>query len=717
MRKDISSWKIAHAEERGVNKKEWVTDLERKKDALFKETQIKDNLESTYADFGEAIVSDICALLEVPCAEIDLVTRDGKKGCLSYNFCNPDGTEELIEMGSVIQNTRLRFQSKSMFDPETKESYGVEMILEGLESISSSRTNFAELRKAFLKDLLTDSLIDHYDRNPSNLSVLRSLKGISLSPKYDNGTSLSISVPEKALKDYMESSSDLVALHKNIREPVNSKIGYLGRKYVKYPDLETFIFNYYYEDVKDFVNVIQEKLTDESINDILSNAKYDELDCIHKEIIRGKLITNRDAMLERFRVISKKKVIDKMVYTRAAKNNFVSGVQKGTIQEIVPEYDFCVGIPDEDLDYDTTLDQQIPEKIQNIVDVAQLARYFNIPLKDLNKREKSLLKWTVLMENIQKASKNKSTFSTITSRLGFLEEDKALINAVIKDKFKDENDLLEAREIIYGQQGIGEVNINLYLAKKFVDAATMRKDVRDQRMSELRTFAATMKDAVELENIAIEKSPVKTRTLQKVGITDPQKVQAIKFEVAKAYRENPRAKHADLIELAKSLAVAELKDCKEEIAEGIFVDKKVADEIREHTHELADGKKLVLFDKSTKLSDTAMKMGADYFGQVCEHYSGDGVTISLISKKGLKFPKEVSRYAKDVGKKYSLTDYPKGSYVFREPQGGNGISCFIITSASGSDAKIPNITASEMCKKVISLFKEKEKNKAHGEDE
>lgn len=712
MRKDISAWEISHSEDRGVNKKVWVNDPDEEKEALYKETQIKDNSESTYADFGESIVSDICALLTVPCARIELVEKDGKKGCISYNFCNRDTYEELIEMACVIQNTRLRFQSKNMYDPEKKESYGVEMILEGLESISTSKSNFAELRKAFLTDVLTDSLIDHYDRNPANLSVIRSLEGVRLSPKYDNGTSLSISVPEQILTEFSSEYGDLESLHKKVRENVLSKIGYLGRKFVKYPDLETFIFNYYYDDIKDFIPVIQERLTDENIEAILAQEKYEDLDSVHKEIIRGKLITNRDAMLNRFRVITKKNTIDKIVYNKAASSNFTSHVQKRNIQEIIPEYNSCIGIEDEDPDFDLTLDIQIPEKIQTVVDITQLARYFEIPLEDLTKREKSLLKWNIIMENIQKASKDEKTFETITSRLGFLPEDKNLLHSVIKDKFKDENDIFEAREIIYGEKGIGEENLNLYLAKKFVDAATMRKDIRDQRMKELRAFAQTAKEVVELEHL-VEEIPVRTRTLQKIGITDKKQILAIQYEVAKAHRDNPRLTHTQMFKLGNDLAAKELKDIKEEILPGIYIDKKIADEIRKHTIELKDGKKLVLFDRFTKYSDIALKMGADYYGQVAEHYSGEGVTLSLITKKGGTFPESVSEYAKGVIDKYSSPDFPKKAFVLKEPKGKNAVSCFIVTSIDGSNAKIPNVTVPKMCEKIERLFNEKEKDKTH----
>lgn len=714
MRKDISSWEIAGTENRGVNAKVWLKVPEDGREVLFKETQIKkDDLESTYADFGEVLVSDICELLEIPVAKTELVERDGKKGCISYKFLN--GNEYLTEIGSVIQNTRINFQSKSMCDTKTKEEYCVEMILEGLESICKNKTNFAELKKAFLADILTDSIIDHYDRNPSNMSVISdpTSDDIRLSPKYDNGTSLSISVPKSHLASLLSKYSDIESLHKDLRKDVISKIGYLGKAHVSYPDLETFLFNYYYADVKDFVGVIQEKLTDENIEKILSQEKYDELTPVHKEIIRGKLITNRDALLERFKIISKKQVIDKIIYSKAARTNFLTHVQKGTIQEILPEYNSCIGVEDKDSDYDLTLDMQIPEKIQSIVDITQLSRYFGIPLENLNKREKSLLKWLVIMENIQKAGKSKNVFENITSRLGFLKEDKKLMSSIIKDKFKDENDVLEAREIIYGEDGIGEANVNLYLAKKFVDATTMKKEIRDKRMEELATFAGTMKEAMELEHIAQDKIPVKTRFLQKIGISEQKQIIEIKFALAKAYKNNPRISNSELFNIARNLATAELKDVKEEVDEGIFVDAKDADEIRKHTITLESGEKLTLFDRNTKFSKVAFKMNVDYFGQISEHPSGNGVTLNLIAKKGKKFPKAVSRYAQEIVSKYSTPDVPNGSIVFRDTEKN---SCFVVTSIKQPDIKIPNITVQQMHEKLVDLFNEKSKDKTQFEE-
>ena len=708
-RRDVTNCPRVYSEDRGVNTKEWIEVDNR--EALFKETQIKDNGETTYADYAEGIVSDICALLDIPCAEVELVVKDGKEGCLSYSFCDKR-KQELIDMGSIIQNVRIRFNSKAMIDEDSKEVYNLDMILEAIESVCSSKREFATARKALLKDILVDSLVDHYDRNPSNLSMIRDKNGIVLSPKYDNGTSLSVSVPEEALKGFLSDYPTEREGHKALRSKVYSKIGYLNQKYVGYPGLERYIFSYFYDDVKDFVGVIEERLTDEAIEAIVSQEKYEGLGEVQKEIVKGKLRTNRTKMIERFKEISKKVAVDKVIYSKAAKTNYLSATKRGQIQKILPELNMCQGVVDQDTDYAETLDMQIPEKIQSIVDIEQLSRYFRIPVVPLTKREKVLAKWVSIIENIQKASNDdKNYLDEITTRLGFVEEDKDLMHYLIKDKFKDENDVLEAREIIYGENGIGEENVNLYMAKKFVDASTMRTDIRDQRMEELRKFYDTIQEAIELENIVRERVPVKTRTVHNFGLHDKSKLVEIQFEIARRLRANPRLKQPEMIEMARQLAKGMLNTPdKEEVQEGVFVPKDEAEEVRKHCKTLKNGKTLAIFIGNTDLTETAKLMGIDYMGQIIDHPSGEGVTCSFTTKRGGTFPKEFLDYADRIDKSLKGKFKP-GSIIFKTPTGKKTVGCFIVSSLKDEDAKIPGITAEKMKDEVIDIFSEKEQDK------
>ena len=709
MRRDVTNCPRVYAEDRGVNTKEWIEVDNR--EALFKETQIKDNGETTYADYAEGIVSDLCALLDIPCAEVELVEKDGKLGCLSYSFCDKK-KQELIDMGSIIQNVRIRFNSKSMIDEETKEVYNIDMILEAVESVCSSKKEFAVAKKAILKDILLDSLCDHYDRNPSNLSMIRDRNGIYLSPKYDNGTSLSVSVPEDVLRNLFAEHETEKDAHDALRQRVYSKIGYLNQKYVGYPGLERYIFSYHFDEVKDFVALVEERLTDEAIENIINQEKYEGLGDVQKQIVRAKLKTNRDSMLERFKAISKKVAIDKIIYSKAAKNNYLSATRRGQIEKILPELRMCDGVKDEDTDYAETLDMQIPEKMQSIVDIEQLSRYFRIPVQPLTKREKILAKWVTIIENIQKASKDdKNYLDDITARLGFVYEDRDLMHYLIKDKFKDENDVLEARDIIYGDNGIGEENVNLYIAKKFVDASTMRTDIRDQRMEELRTFYKTMQEAIELEQIVREKVPVKTRTVSNFGLHDKNKLVEIQFEIARRLRDNPRLKAPEMIEMARQLAKGALNTPdKEEVQEGVFVPKDEAEEVRKHCKTLKDGKTLAIFIGNTNLTETAKLMGIDYFGQIIDHPSGEGVTCSFTTKRGGTFPEAFLKYADRIDKSLKGKFKP-GSVVFKTPTGKKTVGCFIVSSLKDPEAKIPGKTAEKLQEEVIDIFTEKEQAK------
>lgn len=706
---DVTNCPKIFAENRGVNTKEWI--LCNGKEALFKETQIKEkNGDSTYADYGEVIVTDICNLLGIPCAQTELAIREGKIGCLSYSSYDRKN-EEQFDIGAVISNIRLGFDSKSMEDHETKESYCVEMILEGLESVASSKKEFAGLRRELIRGILTDALIDHYDRNPSNLAIIRNGRSVRLMYKYDNGTALSISVPEDALDEMLHSSDDERIAQSKIRENVASKIGYLGKKFVTYPDLESFIINYYYSDAKDFMEELPTRLSNEAIEGIFEDPKYAELPTTHKEMIKGKLRVNRDAMLERYRTISKKVVIDNSLYSKAAIVKFQNSVKRGRIQSSLPEYYTIKGVADTDTDYGFTLDEQVLEKIQNTVDITQLSRYFKMPIKPLTKREASLLKWVSIIEAIQKANPTSSVFEEITERLGFLSDDITVMRAIIKDKFKDENDLLEAREIIYGEEGIGEQNINLYIAKKFVDAASMRKDIIGERMEQLRAFVGTMQDAVELEHIVQDKIP-SVRKIQNLGLSDEQAIVEIQFGLAQEYRKNPRLRNNQIFEMAKSAAEQRIEGEKVKLANGIYVPTEVFEDLQNHTYKTKDGKSLAIYTESTKMNNVAKANGIDYFVQIAEHPAGEGVTLCCISNRASDFPQELKDFIENF--KHQHPEMENG-IIYRTYIAKKSKPYFVISSTKDPNAKIPNITVEKMAEKVQDMFCGKEKSRIIGE--
>lgn len=723
VRRDISDAILKSAEDRGVNEKEWIIDPITQQDALFKATQIKEDGTSTYADYAESIVADICELLHVPCAKIELVRRNGVDGCLSYSFLNDE--EELVDIASVIQNTGRNFDSKRMQDVDSKEYYSIEMILEGLESLSETKKDFTRLKREILEGILVDSLVDHYDRNPSNVSIKRRINEpeniglvststrmdvsvIHISEKYDNGTSLSVAVPQEFIEEKLGSPRE-------VRANVYSKIGYLYSNYRKYPDLESFIFNYYYEDIGAFIKTVRDLLTEENVSKILNQEKYADLPEVYKTMIQEKLMANRSDMLERYRQVYKKKVVDRIIFNKSASENFTQNVEEGIIGRVLPDYEACIGKEDEDLNYDLTLDRQVAEKIQNTVDIIPLARYLEIPIQPLTPREKNLLKWNFIIENMQKANPDKDIFAECSNKYGFLKDDIELLSSIIRNRFINEHDLMEVRNIIYGENGIGENNINLYICKKFIDASVMGKNIREKRFTELRDFIATMHHVVELEHIINDgKLSAKARDIIKLGNSQEQTT-AILYAVAEAYRANPRIRWDEQREIVRNMTAENLNmsDDKVKTENGAYIDKEMYEYIQKNTVILENGMRLTFTDNTKKsVKDTIFRAGIDYVCQIVEAPDGDGVTMSFITAKGKDMPEGITEYVegleKDFAERYGNQEKP---YIKSFIAQGRRVSNFYsVASPFDERIKIPGLTPEQMKSIIVDRCQTKSRN-------
>ena len=140
------------------------------------------------------------------------------------------------------------------------------------------------------------------------------------------------------------------------------------------------------------------------------------------------------------------------------------------------------------------------------------------------------------------------------------------------------------------------------------------------------------------------------------------------------------------------------------------MEKEVAENISRQTPVLLDGQKLVLFTEPTRLSETAFKMGAHYFGQIVEHPSGNGVTAYIVGKKHKEFPKLFADYARSLTQMLS-SKFNEDAISFKIASEKKGTSCFIVSSLKDPNARIPNVTVQEFSQRVLDLFNEKEIDK------
>lgn len=530
---DVSDCRKIEDENRGVNEKCWI-DVHGFP-ALFKKTQIRDNGTHTNAHYAEAFVSEMCQLLNYKCAKVDIAKRNGDVGCISYCFLRED--EELVDFISLIQNIRPSFDSKKMSVPETNETYSIPLILKALKEETNSEEEFNCLKKDFLKSCIIDSLIEHYDRNPSNIAVIRKNRQITLSPMFDNGTSLSISIPKEVVQEYANDEEWL----KYVREKSKSKIGVEGEKFSHYDKVQDYILTNHYEDVIDFINEIQEKLTRENISQILSQDKYAEMDDIFKELIVNKIMLNVKDLVQKSKEHKNEYIIEQYMSSTDAYEKLKEKANKQALQGILPEIDDCIGCPQRNPYHIYSVDDYMFHCIEEVNNIEKTAQENGIKL-ELSDKEKRLIQWSILFNemgkpqsreeiietngNIRDTFRNYSEYGQeiakiLMEKLHFYETDRKIITALISSHKRRELDSPKAIKRL--MKDIGKRNIDLYMGMKLAETNSKNPEIRKEKISELKILKEKIEEIAANNNSEIIKSlHLKESQIKGLGLNGQQ---------------------------------------------------------------------------------------------------------------------------------------------------------------------------------------------------
>ena len=292
--KNVRHFKKYDHETRGTNEKEWLISPNDEL-CLYKITQIKDDNTSTNAHYAESIYYELATMLGIDCAKVELAKINNQKGIISYYFLAKN--EELIDFNALIQNIRQDYIPKSLKCKHSKDYYSLNLILEAVKSVVYIRDEYKKIRKQILELIIMDALCDHYDRNSSNIALIRNYsetpeKQFRLSPIYDNGTSLAISLPTEISKKYLESENGIVDLD----NAIISKIG-IGNRFATYRELLHFVFEKYSDDCKDIVEKINFNINEDSLFELIFSEKYKGLDKYHKKLMLLKLLYNKEKII------------------------------------------------------------------------------------------------------------------------------------------------------------------------------------------------------------------------------------------------------------------------------------------------------------------------------------------------------------------------------------------------------------------------------------
>lgn len=284
--KDFSFW-IEYegaAEGSGRSEKLWLMNPDTGQIGLFK---FKKDIATT-DHVSECIAYDLANLIGLSCARFEIGTYKGREGSMSYNIVEHEGMT-LIEGIYCISLMYHGFDEELLMDLETGERYSLDMVKTALEPWG--------LFNDFLPILMFDFLIGNTDRHQSNWALILENEMLSISPLYDNSSSLCAYVKESKIKDYLGKDK---LLWKSLVDTKSKSLIRIASNDMKQPthlEMVEFLQKNYYEQTIKIEKKIETLVTEDAVYAIL--GKYKEVLTEQREHLIGKYILSKVQLLRK----------------------------------------------------------------------------------------------------------------------------------------------------------------------------------------------------------------------------------------------------------------------------------------------------------------------------------------------------------------------------------------------------------------------------------
>lgn len=284
--KDFSFWMEYEGASEGSGRSEklWLMNPDTGQSGLFK---FKKDLTTT-DHVSECIAYDLADLIGLSCARFEIGAYRGREGSMSYNIVAHEGMT-LIEGIYCISLKYRGFDGELLLDVETGEKYSLDMIKTSLEPMG--------LFRDFLPILVFDFLIGNTDRHQSNWALILEKEKLSISPLYDNSSSLCAYVKESRIKDYLGKDK---LLWKSLVDTKSKSLIRIRSNDTKQPThlaMVEFLKNNYYEQTIEIEKKIETLVTEGAVYAILD--KYKEVLTEQRKNLIGKFILSKVQLLSK----------------------------------------------------------------------------------------------------------------------------------------------------------------------------------------------------------------------------------------------------------------------------------------------------------------------------------------------------------------------------------------------------------------------------------
>lgn len=155
---------------------------------LFKEAR-----EGTGEDWAEKVVAEVARVAGISAATVELAESNGRRGCASLSFADPDHAEALVHGNEILAGFVLGYDPKKRFH---QSDHTLDNIFTAIRRMFSEEAHQNSVLADLASYLVLDALVGNTDRHHENWGIVMRAAQVGpdiemqLAPTFDHASSL-----------------------------------------------------------------------------------------------------------------------------------------------------------------------------------------------------------------------------------------------------------------------------------------------------------------------------------------------------------------------------------------------------------------------------------------------------------------------------------------------------------------------------------------------